>query len=158
MTMLMALGALGAAQAGEIGATQAFAVNTIGHGVWLAGVGGAMAGGDGGALAVSAGATHVNLLVTPVFLHQVEPMDADAARRLQQAWVLYYAGLGVTAAGWGIAGLTAEEGEGVPGLVVMVLADAALIGATSLAAREMVRKDMGSPPPTPVVPLVVSRF
>jgi hypothetical protein len=159
MTVLMALAALGPAHAGEeTRTTQAYTISAISHGAWLAGAGASAATGEPGGLGLSAAATHVNLLIMPVYLHQLQPADPDDARRLEQAWTLYYVGLGVTAAGWGLVGLTAEQADGVPGLVVMALADVALMGATGLVTREMVRKDIDGPPPTPVLPLVVTRF
>lgn len=154
----------GAAQASELGTTEAIAATTIAHGAWLGGVGVAMASGEPGGLAMSAVCTHVALATTPIFLHEIDAIDAQGERRLDVAWGLYYTGLGITAAGWGLAGFTAESADAVPGLALMALGDAALIGSMSLAINEVLRAeaadgaDGGRPPPTVVIPLVTTTF
>lgn len=149
----------GAAQASELGRTEAIAVTTIAHGMWLGGLGVAASGEEGG-LGWSAGAVHVALVTTPIFLTDIDAIDARGEQRLDIAWGLYYTGLGITAAGWGLAGATTDA-ESLPGLALMSLGDAALIGAAGLAVAELLRAeaaDDGQAPPAVVVPLVTGTF
>jgi hypothetical protein len=147
---------VGMAQASELGTTEAIAVTTLSHGLWLGGIGAALSGEED-AVYCSAFATHVALLATPVFLLGVETPDRASDARMDTAWVLYYSGLGATAVGWGLAGFTSEA-EGKPGVALMALADTVLIGSAVLAIDQSVRNRLEDRPNTVVLPVATGTF
>jgi hypothetical protein len=154
-------GSAGVAYGADVDTTRAIAATALTHGVWLAGVGAAAGSGEPEPIIASAAATHVALFTTPVLLHDAVPLDLAGQRRMDAAWVLYYSGLGLTAAGWGLVGVTADEHDGLPGFAAMALADVALIGATALAVDQIVRRELSTPetpPPTVTIPLMARTF
>ncbi|HHO53573.1 MAG TPA: hypothetical protein ENK18_22550 [Deltaproteobacteria bacterium] len=148
---MLLIGALLAspAQATEVGVTTAATITTLSHSFWL----GAMASGGEDALGPAAMATHVALFTTPALLHGLQPPpDLLGEQRHRIAWGAFYTGLGITAAGWVVAGMTASGVDGRPGLALIALADVALVGSAAILLVESLREPQRST--TPVIPLL----